>query len=132
MSRLEQVLHFVLGGNILSHIKSRTPLLNIPLIIAVFVLAVSNTAFANQLIDCTGCTSQQFPFAAMDARDGVHVVYDLKARISRKFSVHGVDCDNRSTLPSADQKIVASAQKCWSGGATVTEMPVDGGVKHPQ
>jgi len=102
--------------------------LNIKLITAVFALAVSHAAFANKLIECTGCTAQQFSFAAMNARDGVHIVYDLKARISRKFVVNGVDCDNRATSPSPDQKVVVRTTNCWSGGVTITEMPVDTAV----
>jgi len=103
-------------------------LLNIKLITAVIALAASNAAFANELVDCTGCTPQQFQLAAMEALDGVHIVYDLETGISRKFAVQGVDCNNRDTTASPDKKIAAPAPKCWSGNATVTEMPVDSAV----
>ena len=61
----------------------------------------------------------------MDALDGVHIVYDLKSGVSRKFWVQGVDCNSRVTTPSPDKR-AAPVPYCWSGNAT--EMPVDAAV----
>ncbi len=102
--------------------------MNIKLITAVLALWMCHAALANELVDCTGCTPQQFQLAAMDAQDGVHIVYDLKTGVSRKFAVYGVDCNLRAAPPSPDKKTTAPIPYCWSGNATVTEMPVDSAV----
>ena len=92
------------------------------------VLAASNTAFANELIDCTGCAPQNFQLAAMDALDGVHIVYDLKTGVSKKFFVQGVDCSRTPETTAPNGKKVPAQTRCWSGSANATEMPVDGTV----
>ena len=99
--------------------------MKIKLIGLVLALACSSSAVANELIDCTGCAPQHFQLAAMDALDGVHIVYDLKSGVSRKFWVQGVDCNSRVTTPSPDKR-AAPVPYCWSGNAT--EMPVDAAV----
>ena len=100
--------------------------MSIKLIITMFALAAGQQAFANQLIDCTGCTPQQFQLAAMDALDGVHIVYDLNTGVSRKFAVRDVDCNSRATPASPNKRTNAPVPYCWGGNAI--EMPVDATV----